>query len=461
MTLNCLILAAGEGKRMRSALAKPLHRVCGKTLIAHVLDGTRALQPQRIAVVLGVGREAMLEALAGETVEFAFQEQQLGTGHAVRAAAELFADSDGDLLVTCADIPLVQPETLQALLAEHHARGAVATVLTALYDDPMGYGRIVRDERGLVTAIVEHRDASDDIRAIHEINSGIYVFQARPLFAALARLKPDNAQGEYYLTDVIADFVSRGEPVAALPAADPTEVMGINDRVQLAAAEQLGRRRVCEALMRAGVTLIDPGATYVEAGVTIGRDTIIWPGAVVTGATTIGEGCTLGPNVQIADSQIGDACEIKQSSVLTSCAVGDEAQVGPFAHIRPGSVMGAGSHLGSHTELVRSRLGAGVKCMHFSYLGDATVGAGSNIGAGTITCNYDGETKHPTVIGEQCFIGSDAILVAPVTLGDGAYVAAGSVITKDVPSDALGIGRSDQRNLEEWARKRREKRGQA
>ncbi|MEI6502560.1 MAG: bifunctional UDP-N-acetylglucosamine diphosphorylase/glucosamine-1-phosphate N-acetyltransferase GlmU [Armatimonadota bacterium] len=453
MNLAALILAAGEGKRMKSALAKPLHRVCGRTMIDHVLAYVRALEPAAVCVVLGVGRDAMEEALARESVQIALQQEQKGTGHAVMAAAEALADFEGDLLITCADIPLVRPETLRALLAEHHARGAAGTVLTALYDDPTGYGRLVRDEGGLVTGIVEHKDASESVRAIREINAGIYVFDGRKLFAALGRLKPDNAQGEYYLTDVIADFVAHGEPVAALPCDDPEEVMGINNRVQLAQAETKARDRVREALMMAGVTLIDPATTYVDAGATIGQDTVVWPGAVITGASTIGANCTIGPHVQLDGVTVGGGCLIRQGSVVSGSTLGNRVAVGPFAFIRPDCDVQDDARVGAHTELVRSVLHERVKMSHFSYVGDTEVGPGSNLGAGIVTCNYDGKAKHHTKIGDGAFIGSDAILVAPVIVGAGAYVAAGSVITKDVPNGGLGIGRSRQENIEDWARR--------
>lgn len=455
MPLGCLILAAGEGKRMKSALAKPLHRVAGKTMIAHVLAYVRPLGPAPICVVLGVGREMMAEALAGEDVALAVQHEQLGTGHAVMAAAEVFADFEGDLLITCADIPLVRPETLQALLDEHHARGAAGTVLTALYDDPTGYGRVVRDGQGLVTGIVEHKDASPEVRAIREINAGVYVFQARALFEALGRVRPDNAQGEYYLPDVLADFVASGRAVAAVPADDPQEVMGINNRLQLAEAEAKARQRTNEALMLAGATLIDPAHTYVEAGVTVGPDTVIWPGVVLSGATTIGANCTIGPNVQITDCVVGDNCTIRQGTVMAGSALGQAVQAGPYSHVRPGCQIDDDARIGTYTELVRTHVGPRVKSLHFSYLGDAEVGAGANIGAGAVTCNYDGQAKHRTIIGAGAFIGSDSILVAPVEIGAGAYTAAGSVITKDVPPDSLGIGRSRQETHEGWVSRKR------
>lgn len=456
MTLAALILAAGEGKRMKSSLAKPLHRVCGKTMIDHVLGYVGALDPERVCVVLGVGREAMEEALAVTDCRIAIQHEQKGTGHAVRAAAEVLADFEGDLLITCADIPLIRPETLQALLDEHHARDAAGTVLTAIYDDPSGYGRLVRDEQGLATAIVEHRDAAPEVLAIREINAGVYLFDCRKLFAALARLRPNNAQGEYYLTDVIADFVAHGERVAALAATDPEEVMGINNRVQLAQAEQKARDRVREQVMLGGVTLIDPAATYLDADVVIGPDTVIWPGAVITGNTVIGAHCTIGPHVQLDSVTLGDRCHIRQGSFVSASTLGNGCLIGPFAFIRPECHVHDDARVGAHTELVRSVLHEGVKMSHFSYVGDTEVGTGANLGAGAITANYDGKRKNHTKIGDGCFIGSDAVLIAPVIIEAGAYVAAGSVITKDVPHGGLGIGRSKQANIEGWVRRKRQ-----
>ncbi len=454
MPTGCIILAAGEGKRMKSALAKPLHRVCGRTLIAHVLGYVRALQPDPICVVLGVGRAAMEEALAGEGVRLAVQQQQLGTGHAVVAAADHFLDYDGDIIVTCADIPLLRPETLEALLAEHRAQGAAGTVLTAVYEDPTGYGRVVRDGSGLVTAIVEERDADEQVRAIREINAGVYVFQARHLFPALQGIGTDNAHGEYYLTDVIAALVARGQTVAAMCAPDPREVMGINDRVQLAAAEAEARRRVCERLMLSGVTLIDPTSTYVEADVQVGEDTVIWPGTVITGQTVIGRNCTIGPHVQISSCVIGDESVIRQGSVLVDSWFGREVAVGPYSHVRPGCVVGERARVGTCSELVRTHLGAGAKDQHFSYLGDAQVGEEANIGAGVVTCNFDGKYKHKTRIGRKAFVGSDTIIVAPVVIGDEAFTAAGSVITSDVPDGSLAIARSRQETRKDWVARR-------
>lgn len=440
---------------MKSALAKPLHRVCGRTMMDHVLAYLEPLGPEVTAVVVGVGRDMVEAALAGREVAVAVQEEQLGTGHAVMAAHEVLAGFEGDLLVTYADIPLVRPETLQVLLDEHHATGAAATVLTALYDDPSGYGRIVRDEGGMVKGIVEHRDASPEVLAIREINAGIYCFKAPRVFEVLAELRPDNVQGEYYLTDVITKLIAAGEPVAAVVAEDAAEVMGINDRVQLAQAETKARQRVREALMRSGVTMIDPAATYVDAGVEIGQDTVLWPGVVITGDTTVGANCTIGPQVQLEDVTIGEGCTIRHASVVAGSTVGSGVAIGPGAFVRPGCTLEDDVRIGAHAETNRATIGQGSKIMHFSYTGDATVGAGCNIGAGMVTCNYDGRQKHRTVIGDGAFIGSDAILVAPVTVAPGGYVAAGSVITKDVPAGALAIERAPQRNIEGWVERKR------
>jgi bifunctional UDP-N-acetylglucosamine pyrophosphorylase/glucosamine-1-phosphate N-acetyltransferase len=316
---------------------------------------------------------------------------------------------------------------------------------------------VVRDDHGLVTAIVEDKDAGDEVRTLREINAGVYCFNAPKLYEALGRLQPDNTQSEYYLTDVIGDLVARGEPVAALAAEDPEEVIGINNRVQLAQAETKARRRLREQLMLAGVTMMDPASTYVDAGVAIGQDTVLWPGTVISGETVIGDGCTIGPHVQIESCVIGEGCLIKQGCVLSQSRFGRGVQLGPYSHVRPGCQVDDEARVGSYSELVRTHLGRRARDLHFSYLGDAEVGAGANIGAGTVTCNYDGQHKHRTVIGSEAFIGSGTVLVAPVEIGNGAYTAAGSVITKDVPPESLAIARSKQDTHQGWVRQRKEK----
>ena len=457
--LAAVVLAAGEGKRLKSRHPKPLQPLCGRPLIDHVLDAVAALEPAETVVIVGVGREEVTAAVEGRGgLKFAVQERQLGTGDAAKAAARALEGFSGDVLITCADTPLVTAETLQGLLDCHHANEAAGTVLTAIFDDPTGYGRIVRGDKGLVLAITEQKDASEQVRAIREINAGIYVFDAEALFAALERLRPDNEQAEYYLTDVIGLLVSDGRRVAALAAPSAEEVVGINNRVQLSEAERIARGRIRTRVMLDGTTLMDPATTLIDAEVTIGRDTVIWPGATLLGNTQIGDECEIGPNVFIRDSRIANGAKIRQASMITDSAIGERASVGPFSHVREHSTTEAESRVGSYTEVVRSRIGARTKAQHFTYLGDADVGEDVNIGAGVVTCNYDGEKKHKTIIGDEAFIGSDAIIVAPGEIGPRSYVAAGSVITKPVPEGALGIGRTSQANREGWGTARRKRR---
>ncbi len=435
---------------MKSALPKPLHRLCDRPLLSHVLQALRPLGPQPQVVVIGVGAEKVRAAFDDEDVVWAIQEEQLGTGHAAACAREALADFTGDVLVTCADIPLVRTETWERVLAEHRAQQAAATIVTALFRDPTGYGRVIRDEEGNVRRIVEETDCDEVTRGLNEGNVSVYCFRAPDLFAALARLRPDNEQGEYYLTDVIELLVeSRRKVIPVL--ADPEEVMGINDRLQLARAERILRGRINRrAMLEYGVTLIDPEATYLDPEVTLGGDTVIYPGALLTGRTRVGENCVIGAHALVEDSEIGDGSIVRQGSVVRRSVVGKGVTIGPFAHIRDDSTIGDGTRVGGG-EVVRSRLGRQVNDLHFSYLGDATVGDGVNIGAGAITCNYDGEKKNPTVIEDGAFVGSDACLIAPVTIGRGAYVAAGTVVTKDVPPEALALGRAKQENKEGWA----------
>jgi len=451
--LGCIILAAGEGKRFKSKLPKPLHHLCGKPLIDHVLDCVSQLSCAPLVVVAAAGSTPMISHLQDRNVQTAIQDRRLGTGHAVGCAREQFADFDGPILVTCADVPLLRPQTMEALVEEHHRHGAAATLLTAVFDDPTGYGRIVRNDQGMVTAIVEHRDADEQIRRIHEINSGIYVFEGPALFEALNTLTPDNDQGEYYLTDVIARFVAQGQTVAALPAADPQEVLGVNTRAELARAEAIARDRIRARLMADGVTLLDPGSIFIDADVQIGRDTVIWPGAFILGNTIIGEDCQIGGHVFIENCQIGDGTRIRHCSVVRDSTVGRGVTIGPFAHVRDSSHIGDATRIGSFAEVVRTTLGQRCKDLHFSYLGDAVVGDEVNIGAGAVTCNYDGTRKHQTVIGEGAFVGSNSTIIAPLTIGPGAYLAGGSTINKDVPAEALAIGRARQENKEGYVRR--------
>ncbi len=458
--LAVVVLAGGQGKRMKSDIPKPLMPVCGKPMIFHVLDTIDLLAPDRVVVVVGHGRDQLIAALAQRKVEFAVQDPPLGTGHAVQCAAASLEDWTGDILVTCADVPLVRAETFQQLIQTHRTEKAVATLLTGELPDPTGYGRIIRDADGYVRAIVEETDATDEVRAIKEVNLGVYVFQAPPLLEALRDLQPANAQGEYYLTDVIGIFAIRGLKIAAYITDDPDEAIGINDRVQLARAEAMARNRIRRRLMLDGVTIVDPPSTFIDEEVQIGRDTTILPGTHILGRCTVGSGCTIGPGAYIESSSIGDGTSILVGAIIRDSSVGSGCTIGPYCHIRNSSRIHDNVRVGSYTEVVRTEILPGSRALHFCYLGDAKVGPDVNIGAGVVTCNYDGRQKHPTVIESGAFVGSDAILVAPVVIGQGAYIAAGSVITDDVPPGALAIARERQSIKEDWARRRFQDRGQ-
>lgn len=449
--LACILLAAGEGKRFKSKLPKPLQRLCGRSLIDHVLGPLESLGAEKIVMVVGGGREQIYEAARGRPVEFCVQEQPIGTGHAVLCAEQALRGFEGTVLVTCADIPLVSQATLQRLVDAHQAQRAEATILTAIMPDPTGYGRIVRSRDGRVRAIVEHRDATDEIRQIQEINAGIYCFRSASLFDELRRVKPDNVQGEYYLPDVIGRYVAAGDIVTAVQAENADEVVGINTRRHLATAEQVARDRARHRLLEEGVTLVAPDTVYVDSTVRVGCDTTIYPGAIILGETQIGEDCEIGPYTSIENCTIGNGVRVRHGAVLSNCAVGNNAMVGPYSHVRSDSEVGDEALVGSFVEVVRSRLGNGAKQLHFGYVGDTQVGDGANIGAGAVTCNYDGVDKHETVIAEGAFIGSNSVLVAPVRVGRKAYVAAGSVITEDVSEESLGIARQRQTVKDDWS----------
>lgn len=450
-----VILAAGQGKRMHSRLPKVLHRVAGRSLLEHVLAATREAGIEDNIIVIGHGAGEVKAALGTEQ-KYAFQEQQLGTGHALAQAREAAGEA-ATILVLCGDTPLIRPATLTGLLQQHRDTGAAVTILSARIADPTGYGRIIRDGQGRVKGIVEERDATPAEKAINEINTGIYCFAAAFLWPALTRLKPDNDQGEYYLTDAVALAVSQGLRVETLVAGDAEEVLGVNDRAQLAAAGAVWRRRINAAHMQSGVTIIDPETTYIDVTVTIGRDTIIYPGTFLEGNTIIGAGCCLGPGTTIRDSQVGDGSTIIHAVVLES-TIGPGCQIGPFAYLRPGTILEAGVKVGDFVEIKASRVGRGSKVPHLTYLGDATVGREVNIGAGTITCNYDGRQKWPTIIEDGAFIGSNTNLVAPVRVGAGALIGAGSTITEDVPAGSLALARERQVNLPSRGKKGEEKR---
>jgi bifunctional UDP-N-acetylglucosamine pyrophosphorylase/glucosamine-1-phosphate N-acetyltransferase len=452
MSLDIVILAAGQGTRMRSALPKVLHPVAGKSMLGHVIDTARLLKPQGIHVVIGHGAERVRELLAADDLNFVLQSEQLGTGHAVAQA--LPALSAERVLILYGDVPLIEVETLQRLLQQVSEQQL--GLLTVNLNDPTGYGRIVRDEAGVVKAIVEHKDASAEQRLISEGNTGILAVPGKKLGDWLGRLSNSNAQGEYYLTDVIAMAVADGLVVATEQAADEMEVLGANDRIQLAQLERHYQYRAARRLMVQGVTLIDPARFDLRGELTVGRDVSIDINVIFEGQVVIEDGVQIGPNCVIKNSILRKGAIIKANSHLEGAEVGEGADCGPFARLRPGSVLGAKAHVGNFVELKNAKLGEGAKAGHLSYLGDAEIGARTNIGAGTITCNYDGANKFRTVLGEDVFIGSNSALVAPVTLGDRATTGAGSVITSDVPANTLAVGRAKQRNIEGWKRPKKQ-----
>jgi bifunctional UDP-N-acetylglucosamine pyrophosphorylase/glucosamine-1-phosphate N-acetyltransferase len=457
---HLVILAAGKGTRMVSAGPKVLHRAAGFSLIEHVLRAGDALRPATTVVVVGHQADCVKDALGKRLgLRFALQEPQLGTGHALLQAEPHLAGRSGAVVLLSGDVPLLRPATLLALVETHTSRKAAATVLTARVDRPQGYGRIVRDaaQRGRIAAIVEDRDATPAEREIDEINSGIYVFALEPLFTALKSLGAANAQGEYYLPDLVRIYRERGLAVETVSLDDPREILGVNSRRELADVTAILKTTRNETLMAAGVTLIDPASAWIGPDVAVGADTIIHPNVYLEGRTRIGAGCEIHACVRIVDSTIDDGVVVQNFCVISESRIRSGARIGPFAHIRPQSDVGEGAHVGNFTELKKTTLGKGSKANHLSYLGDATIGEMVNVGAGTITCNYDGTHKHPTIIEDGAFIGSDSQLVAPVRVGKGAYVAAGSSIVEDVPAGALGIARGKQVNKPGWVEKNKKK----
>lgn len=422
---------------MRSGLPKVLHHVAGDPIISHVLDVAARVGVPRPVMVVGHMRERVAEVV-GDAPRYVIQEPQLGTGHALQLALAAFHPIPRRLLVLYGDTPLLTERTVSSMVDA--LPGAVMVLLTARYEDPAGYGRVVRDERGLVSAVVEEADARPEQLEIREVNSGMYSFDGAWLRDNAGRI-PKSTKGEYYLTDLVAMAVAQGKEVRAVVASDPAEVMGVNDRVQLALADAILRRRFCEALMAQGVTIVDPATTYPGRWVQAGRDTVVHSGTHLRGRTLIGERCEIGPNSVLADAVIGDDCRVV-ASVLEQCEVASRVSIGPFSHLRPGARIESGARIGNYAEVKASSLGEGVQMHHFSYVGDAEVGAGTNIGAGTITCNYDGRTrkKHRTRIGKNVFLGSDTLLRAPVVVGDGAHTGAGAVVTRDVPPGKLAVG---------------------
>ena len=452
--LHVVILAAGKGTRMKSAVSKVVHPLAGRPLIEHVIRTAAVLEPATITVVVGHGADDVRAALANwPNVRFVVQSPQLGTGHALLQTEPVLAGQQGRVLLLYGDVPLLTVDTLRQLLDRHQSTSAWLTVLTATVPDPYGYGRIIRDQ-GRIVRIVEERDAGEGEHAIREINSGIYVFELDGLFGALRSLATDNAQGEYYLTDLVAGSVREGRRVETLPIADHVEVRGVNTRVDLAELTRVLRDRTRRRLMLAGVTLENPDSVYVDDGVEIGEDTVIGPNVVLSGATRLGPGGRIGPGPRISDSVLGAGVTDLDHCVIVQSTIDDGCTLGPFAHLRPESRLGAGARVGNFVELKKTTLGPNSKANHLAYLGDAVIGANVNIGAGVITCNYDGVSKHQTRIDDGVFVGSDSQLVAPVHVGPGAYVAAGSTITRDVPPGSLAVARSHQINKDGWAERR-------
>lgn len=451
-----IVLAAGAGTRMKSDLQKTLHSIGGRTLLAHSLYSAAGINPEHIVAVIGHRREQVGEALKHIDLDVltAVQEEQLGTGHAVQCAMDTLHGFEGTVVVTNGDVPLLRPETLQALVDTHNQVPTAVTVLTMKLDDPTGYGRIVRNAQGEVTAIVEQKDGDADVLAIKEVNSGVFAFDAGILRTSLAKLNSDNAQGELYLTDVLGIARTDGHPVRAYRAQDASELMGVNDRVQLAEAGRALNQRIVEQVMRNGATVVDPATTWIDVNVTVGQDVLIHPGTQLLGNTRIGNGAEIGPDTTLKNMTVGEGAQVVRTHGSDS-TIGARASVGPFTFIRPGTVLGEEGKLGGFVEAKNAQIGRGSKVPHLTYIGDATVGEESNIGASSVFVNYDGVNKHRTVVGSHVRTGSDTMFVAPVKIGDGAYSGAGTVIKDDVPPGALVVSGGKQRNIEGWVQKNR------
>ncbi len=450
-----VVLAAGGGTRMKSRRSKLLHEVCGRSMLSYAVSAAAALNPEHLVVVVGHQRAQVAEHLESlnETVTTAVQDEQLGTGHAVGCGLKELPEFDGEVVVTYGDVPMLTGETLQRLVATHREGGNAVTILTAEIDDPTGYGRIIRTA-GRITGIVEHRDATEEQREIREINSGIYVFDAPTLRAGLAQLSTDNAQGEQYLTDVVHYAHAQGRSVGALIIDDIWQTEGVNDRVQLARMNEELNRRIIEHWMREGVTILDPRTTWIDVDVALATDVTLLPGVMLQGATTVGEGARIGPDTTLADVEVGAGAQVIRTHG-SFAVIGENAAVGPFSYLRPGTQLGVGGKIGAFVETKNAVIGDGAKVPHLTYAGDAVIGAGANIGAGTIFANYDGVNKSTTHVGEAAFVGSNSVLVSPVDIADGAFVAAGSAITEDVPAGGLAVARGRQHNSPGWIAKRR------
>lgn len=446
-----IILAAGQGTRMKSKLYKVLHPILGKPMLQYVLDALKQISVNRLVTVVGHGAEKVAETV-GEQSKLVLQAEQLGTGHAVMQAEQLLKDEEGTTIVVCGDTPLITKETLENVFNYHESTNSKATILTTHINKPTGYGRIIRNDFGEVERIVEEKDATEEERKVTEINTGTYCFDNKLLFAALKQVTNDNAQNEYYLTDVIEILKAQGEKISAYVTEDADETIGINDRVALAEAEKIMRKRINEKHLLNGVTIMDPNSTYIGPDVEIEQDAVIYPGSVISGNSYIGADAIIGPHSEISDSSIGNETIVRQSAIESS-KIGNKVQIGPYAHIRPNSSINDEARIGNFVEIKNSTIGMGSKVPHHSYIGDTTLGDHVNIGCGTITVNYNGKTKHRTEIGSHSFVGCNSNLIAPVKIADHAYVAAGSTITTDVPSDALAIARARQVNKENYAKR--------
>jgi bifunctional UDP-N-acetylglucosamine pyrophosphorylase/glucosamine-1-phosphate N-acetyltransferase len=460
--LAVIILAAGKGKRMRSGLVKVLHPLLGRPMLSFPLEiALEGLQPEKTVVVIGHQAEQIRACFPDPRITFVEQKEQLGTGHAVSMTAPLLEDFKGTILILSGDTPLIHVQTLTEMVKHHRDAKAALTLLTALREDPTGYGRVIRGKgaAGKVQKVVEEKDATPRERGITEVNTGIYCAQTPFLFQALGALRADNAQKEYYLPDSIESALRKKKKVETFTAPDPVEVMGINTRAELVQAEGIMAERVRRHWMTEGVTIQDPGSVYIEPSCRIGRDTVIYPNCYLRGETVIGEGCRIGPQVEIVGSRIGNRVQIRFCTMITESLIADDAIVGPFSHLRPQSQLGKGAKIGNFVEVKKSRIGPGTKANHLAYIGDSEVGAGVNIGAGAITCNYDGFHKHRTIIEDGVFVGSNTALVAPIKLGKGSSVAAGSTVTKDVPPYALAVSRARQKSIKKWAMKKAKSKG--
>lgn len=454
--LAAVILAAGKGTRMRSEKPKVLHPLCGRPMLHYPLEAARKSGFNQLKVVIGHGSQQVMDAFSGEDITWVEQTNQLGTGHALLCAAEALRGYSGPLLLLCGDVPLLRPETVQQLYRYHTEEESAVTVLTARMTDPHGYGRIIREGQQ-VLQIVEERDADDMQRQLTEINTGTYLFDTTFVLSALQGLNKNNAQGEYYLTDIVAAAVAEGHQTRALCVDDPTQVMGINDRRQLAEAEVLMRWKMNSDLMYGGVSMIDPTTVYIDDGVTLGSDTILHPNVHLHGNTKIGRNCTIETGVVIVDSQLADGIHIKAGSVVEGSQIGSASVIGPMAHLRPGTELAGNNKIGNFVETKKTQFGEGSQASHLTYIGDAEVGRNVNFGCGTITCNYDGVNKHKTLIEDDVFIGSDTQFVAPVHIGRNSLIAAGSTITKDVPANALALSRVEQKVIEGWRLRKQKK----